>query len=83
MTTIVRLHAACFQAFNEGDELIGQAVLNPDHTWIVSKTQWRGANGRGKIGGFLGGPMEIGTIPANVSLALGVKLVKAMLGVLR
>jgi hypothetical protein len=50
--------------------------------WVVSKLQWRGANGDGEVAGFAGGWLEVATIEARSSQDAQLKMVMALLGAL-
>jgi hypothetical protein len=47
--------------------------------WMVFRWQWRGANGAGKVGGFPGGALTVGTVAVVASQALQERLIRAML----
>lgn len=70
----------CYEALSPEGEVMGVAFRSgAGHDWTIAKIQWRGANGHGKVAGYPGGKMTIGTVSANCSTFLQHKLITAML----
>ena len=80
-TTVLQRNERYWVAVGPTGDLRGDA-REKDGVWTVSKTQWAGANGDGRVAGFPGGPLVVGTVAGSCSKQLRIKLIKAMLGCL-